>query len=198
MKNQMVGVVALIGVLALGGWNYFHRPAKIGYVETSVVLEQFTEAINARNQFEKAQKDWDKNLKTLNDSLMAGMNQMKVDFNKASKEGKQAISASFEKKQADYQRYTEVVKKMSQEKEQELMLPVIKKVNSFLDIWGKQHGYDLVLGTTTAGNILQANPNLNLTARILKDLNEQYKNLPGVESLNNPEMPNDTSKSGAK
>jgi outer membrane protein len=70
------------------------------------------------------------------------------------------------------------VKQQAAAKDGELMDPVVKKVNSFLDLWGKQHGYDLIFGTMSGGNVLQANPAFNVTAAVLKDLNAQYKSVP--------------------
>lgn len=178
MRNNILAGIAL--VLALGAllWHKMERPPKIAYVETSVVMTQFSEAITARHEFENSQKEWDGNLKRLNDSLVSAMGRMKGNYDKAPESEKKKMRDELDKRNDDYQRYIAAVKKMSQDKEQELMEPVIKKINGYLDIWGKQHGYDLIFGTMTGGNILQANTAFNVTSRVLKDMNDQYKDLP--------------------
>ena len=188
VRMKQIGLVLVAIVLALGsiGLQFWKKPPKIGYAETSVLLSEFSEAIQARKEFEAAQKEWDKNLKILNDSLMAGMETMKRDFDKASQAQKEAMKTTFQKRNDDLQRYTNAIKKKSMEKEKELMEPVIKKVNSYLDLWGKQHHYDLILGTMSGGNILQANANMNVTSEVLKDLNQMYHDLPEISTKTEP------------
>jgi len=179
-KRNVIGILALIvAITAVAGLIHSRtQEKKIGYAETSVVLSEFTEAIKARKQFEESQKEWERNLKTLNDSMGAAMDRMKKGYDAAGKEERQRMQATLQQRNEDLQRYSNAVKKMSNDREKELMDPVIKKVNGFLELWGRQHGYDLIFGTMTGGNILQADPKLNLTVSILKDLNEQYKDLP--------------------
>gem|GEM_PF-2884558 len=182
MKNNVFGILALLVACATAVIGIWTRPAKVGYAETSVLLTSFNEAVAARKEFEKSQKEWDKNLKTLNDSLLASMETMKKSYETAGKAGRDSMRSALKEKNDDLQRYTNAVKKLSTDREKELMEPVIKKMNSFLAVWGKAHGYDLILGTLTGGNILQANENINLTSRILADLNEEYRDSsPAVE-----------------
>lgn len=182
MKQWMIGITALaVSVLALSV-SWMSRGPKIGYAETSVLISEFSASAKARAEFEAAQKEWDKNLNLLNDSLMAAMENMKANYDKAPAAERQRLRGHLEKRNDDLQRYTNAVKRMSEEKERELMEPVIRKVNAFLDLWGRKNGYDMVLGTLTGGNILQADPDLNVTARVLKDLNAHYRDLPAAGS----------------
>jgi outer membrane protein len=182
MKSHIFSVLALATAIGALIWHKMDRPPKIAYVETAVIMSQFSEAIKAKHQFEESQKEWDANLKRLNDSLMATMSRMKTEYDKAPVPDKKKMRDELDKRNDDYQRYTGAVKKMSQDKEQELMEPVIKKINGFLDIWGSQHGYDLIFGTMSGGNILQAKAAFNATSKVLYDMNEQYKDLP-VEKM---------------
>jgi outer membrane protein len=183
MKNAIVGWVGLGVALVSLGWNFVFKAPKIGYAETSVIMSDFSEAVKAKAHFQEQQKEWDKNLKTLNDSMLAAMNRMKVQYDGANKPAKDSMRKDFETRNDDYQRYVEAVRKMSQDKERELMDPVIKKINSFLEIWGREKGYSLILGTMQGGNILQADPRYNLTSRILKDLNSQYRDVAAADPV---------------
>jgi outer membrane protein len=178
MKNGIVAWLALVIGLCALIWHFVARPLKIGYAETGILMSEFSEAVKAKAQFQEQQKEWDKNLKILNDSLLASMNRMKIQYDGASKAGKDSIRKNFETRNDDYQKYVEAVRKMSQDKERELMDPVIKKINSFLELWGREKGYSLILGTMQGGNILQGDPRYNLTMDILKDLNAHYRDLP--------------------
>lgn len=178
MKHLIMSSLGFAAGAAALAWNFTHRAPKVAYAETSVLMAEFSEAILARKQYEEAQKEWDRNLKALNDSLMAGMQRMKSEYDRASKQGKDSLRAVLETRNDDIQRYTQAVKQKAQEKEKELMDPVLRKLNSFLEQWGKQNGYDLIFGTMSGGNILQANSGFNVTTAVLKEINQQYRQLP--------------------
>lgn len=178
MLNRILSIFAIAISLGALAWNFFKSSPRVAYAENAVLMTEFSEAVSARKSFEGSQKEWDKNLKALNDSLTAHMEVMKRDYDGASKAAKDSLRFRLQKRNDDLQRYTEAVKQMAVEKEKELMDPVIRKLNAYLDQWGREHRYDLVLGTMTGGNILQANPRLNVTAQVLKDLNDHYRALP--------------------
>ncbi len=182
MKQSIFSFVALAIAIASLVFSFMHKAPKIGYAETSVLLSEFSEAIKARKQFEVAQKEWDKNLKLINDSMMVAMNHIKSDFDKASPKEKEALDQNLKKWNANLNRYSQAVKKQSEEKEAELMTPVISNMNTYLKVWGEQHGYDMIFGTLSGGNILQANLAFNVTSKFLQDLNEHYKDLPVSEA----------------
>jgi len=185
VKQWISTCLAITISLSMAAFCWIHRGPKMGYVETSVILSEFNGAIQAKKQYEQAQKEWDSNLKRLNDSLNAEMDRMKLAYDKAPESQKKKMREDLRQRNEDLQRYTNAVRSMAEDKEKELMTPVISKVNSFLDQWGKEHSYDIILGTMTGGNILQASPEMNITSRVLKDLNEQYRDLP-TDTLSKP------------
>jgi outer membrane protein len=170
-----------LGACALG-LHLAHRPPKIAYAETATLMTEFSEAIKARKQFGEKSKEWDGNIKALNDSLNTAMEKLKTEYEKASPARKEELRTILQKRNEDLQRYTNAVKKMSDEKEKELMGPVIQEMNAFMKTWGNQHGYSLILGTTNGGNILQADAGLDVTAGLLRDMNDHFKDLPLAES----------------
>ena len=186
MVNQKIALGLGILSLALGttavGLHFLDRPPKIAYAETSALMSQFNVAIKARKQFEELSRDWDKNIQALNDSLNSAMERLKQEYEKASAGKKDELRAMLQKRNDDLQKYTNAVKKMSEAKEKELMGPVLSQMNGFMKTWGRQHGYAFIFGTTGGGNILQADADLDVTAELLKDMNEYYRDLPATDT----------------
>lgn len=178
MKQNLISILALAVAVGTAGLGIFMRPAKIGYAETSVLLSEFSEAVKARQEFERAQEEWDKNIKNINDSLLAAMERLKTSYEKAKPREKEALSRDLNRWNADLNRYTQATRKMAEEKERALMAPVLDKMNRYMKSWGEKRGYDLIFGTTSGGNILQADAAYNVTSLLLKDLNVHYSNLP--------------------
>lgn len=70
--------------------------------------------------------------------------------------------------------YASVVEKESKEKETEMINGVLNQINTFVAQYAKEKGYDLVVGTTDAGNVLYGNPSMDITDDLLKALNANY------------------------
>lgn len=175
MKQHFLGLLAVVVAMGAVGLHFWERPVKIAYAETSVLMSQFTESIKAQKEFEESKKEWDKNKKTISDSLNTAMDRLKLGYEKASKLQKELMRQDLDKWNTDLNRYNQAVVKMSEEKQKQLLEPVVDKMNSYLKQWGHEHGYDFIFGTLSGGNILHANISFNITSDFLKDLNEHYK-----------------------
>lgn len=178
-----LGIMGLVVGATAVGLHLLDRPPKIAYAETSALMSQFNVAIKARKQFEDLSRDWDKNIQILNDSLNSAMERLKQEYEKATPGKKDELRAMLQKRNDDLQKYSNAVKKMSEAKEKELMGPVISQMNGFMKTWGRQHGYAFIFGTTSGGNILQADADLDVTAQLLKDMNEYYRDLPVTDTV---------------
>ncbi len=74
----------------------------------------------------------------------------------------------------DLIRYEEYVQEHTGEREREMMTGVLNQINSFITEYGKQKGYDYILGTTSGGSILYGKPSNDITDDVLKELNQKY------------------------
>jgi outer membrane protein len=183
MKQMIMAALSL--VLAVGALilTSLKKEVRIGYAETSVLITNFNQAILARNKYEESQKEWDRNLKMINDSLMAAMENLKQNYEASSKPRQEEIRRNLDKWNSDRSRYAAAVKEMSKEREKALMDPVLSNLNTYLKQWGEEQGYDMILGTMTGGNILQAKSIHNVTSKFLAALNDHYKDLPAATAL---------------
>ena len=49
------------------------------------------------------------------------------------------------------------------------------QIDAFIKIYAKENGFDLIVGTTSSGNVLYGADGIDVTEELLKALNEQYK-----------------------
>lgn len=161
-------------VVGIMGCSMSRPGPKIGYVDTTKLVTGFIETQRAQKAFAMFQKEWEENLKRLTDSATVAKMRMKLTYDTASIARKNALQDTAFERNQELQNYFNDVKKISTDKEKELMDPVVAKIDSFTEVWGKQHGYTLILGTTPQGNILQADSSLNVTNRLLLDLNAHF------------------------
>lgn len=177
-KNQWIGMLGVALASTALSVNLLRPAPKIGYVDTAGMMVQFSEAIKAQKELEKSKEEWQKNIKLIQDSLQAAVTAVKTEYESAPAARKQALRAGMERWNQDLNRYSRTVQEMSEKKDQELMTPVIQKFNAFVQQWGKENGYSMIFGTTSNGNLLQAESACDLTSTMLSALNERYREIP--------------------
>jgi outer membrane protein len=183
MQDKLTRLMSLgaliVSVVALGfgifAFTKGVKVPKIGIVDNALIMSQFSEAIDARQKFEKEKSVWENNTKVLEDSLRSNAQFLSQNYAKASKEKKIELEKKMERLNNEYNRYGNAVKQMKSQKEIELLKPVVEKANSFLATWAKQKGYDIILGTGNGGVILSADQKWNITPVAIAEMNHLYE-----------------------
>ncbi len=166
----VVFVLALYAVI-MTTINFLTTP-KVGYIDSSVLMQKYTGAIEAREEFDKETKEWEGNIKTLETELT----QLNQEFmNEGSKWSKRKVAEKkkeLEKKQGDYARYARAIQEKAAKREQELIKPIFDELNVYISDFGKEYNYDIIWGTVTGGNILYGKEGRNLTDEFLEYVKE--------------------------
>lgn len=146
--------------------NFLNTP-RIGYVNSSVVMEQYPAAVAARNSLNAQLTSWGKNLKTLEGELKAlnqGILAQEPTMDSRVLGEKQE---EMKRKQQDYARYNRAVQEKAVQLEQSLMQPVYEEINAGMKSFGEKEGYAIIFGTVAGGNILFAQDAVDLTDEFL-------------------------------
>ncbi len=176
MKNNhiIVIVISVIAILLSGYSLYLNLTAKrFGYVDTAVLMQEFSGAIDARKKLESETKEWDENIKTLETEL-GELNQKLIEESpKTSKTKIATMQEDIKKKQYELYKYRNAVEEKASMKEQELFAPVYDNLNALIKEFGEEHGYYLIFGTIAGGNILHASPESDLTQDLLEFIKQK-------------------------
>ena len=164
---------ASIGLAAVA-WKQ-HRVPRIGIVDNGLLMGQFTESVQARAQLDSLRAEQDANTRQLSDSLDKALELLKRDYEYAPSSRKTILRAAV----ADWNQKLNGYRKTSQTiylgKEQELIFPVIRKMNAYIGLWGREHGFDALLGSGNQGGVvLMAQGGIDVTAEVLTGLNAMY------------------------
>lgn len=150
------------------------KETKTAYVDTSKLLEEYTQAKDIETKY-KAKSD------VMGKELEAEVAKFKAE------------AAGFQKNaQANGQAWAQANGERLQKKEQELryaqdsmvqqlqhesgaeMDSLVKNVKKFIKDYGKEKGYDYIYGTGEAVSILYAKEQYDITKQITKLLNDKY------------------------
>jgi outer membrane protein len=150
--------------------------AKIGYVDSKVILEKMQDASDAQKNLDNFVTLWKAEVQHMNDSLAS----IKDDYDKkkliltdnAKKQREDGI-ANLEKKISDYK-----LSKFGEngeyfQKQNELMKPVQDKIFKAIQDVAKEGSYDFVFDRSSEIILLYMNEKYDLTSKVIKKLEVQ-------------------------
>lgn len=148
---------------------------KTAYVDTSKLLEEYTEAKDIEAKY-KAKSD------EMGRELEAEVNKFKSEAAAFQKNAQANGQQWAQQKGAELQRREQqlnyaqqaMIQQLQQESGAE-MDTMVKSVKKFIKDYGKEKGYDYLYGTGEAVSILYAKDQYDITKEIIKLLDEKYK-----------------------
>lgn len=150
---------------------------KIAYVEIDSLLTKYRfwndlnemmikKEENIRTTLNEKAKDLDSEMREF---------QRKLENNGfASRERAEQENLRISQKQRDLQQLQEKLSNELQSENQKNSLQLRDSINSFLKIYNKDKGYNLIISNTGFDNLLYADPAFNITNEIVEGLNARY------------------------
>lgn len=148
---------------------------KTAYVDTSKLLEEYTEAKDIEAKY-KSKSD------VMGKELEAEVARFKVEASNFQKNAQakgqawaQENGARLQKKEQELRYAQDSMLQQLQHESGAEMDSLVKSVKKFIKDYGKEKGYDYIYGTGEAVSILYAKEQYDITSEIVKKLNEKYK-----------------------
>lgn len=171
-------LITITGAVALLYYFHFSTRQKIAFVRSNELVYGYTGMNEAHDlQISKA-KEYQSNIDTLQMDLQKAMNQYNLEYAKLDKAERAEKEKLLVIQQENFKQYSQNAQKAVEKSNTDLTQGVLNQVNAFVETYAKEHGYTLILGTTTSGNILYGQESMDITEDVLKALNAQYKSLP--------------------
>ncbi len=178
MKNQKylwIGIIAILLLQAVNfGYNYFDTKDEIVYIDNARLLNDYQGMVAARKSFETKAMSWKSNIDTLTNEVTKSIKQYEKDLARLSKKEKQRSQELIRNKQKQLQNYQQAIQQQSAQEDAKMTEEVLTKVNTFLADYGKSHHYKIIMGANTSGNIIYAEDALDITDKVLAELNNNY------------------------
>ncbi|MDH7446327.1 OmpH family outer membrane protein [Aquimarina sp. 2201CG14-23] len=144
---------------------------KTGFVNNTKVVSDF-------NEMKTAQEKWTKKNNEVRAELEEKAKQFQIEV-----QGYQTIMKSMTKANREKKEQELLVKQQGLQREQQTRMQeiqkgsqteidsIISKVKDFIKEYGKKNGYTYIYGETEVGNIFYAKEELDLTDKIIEELN---------------------------
>lgn len=165
-------------IVIIGGLAYIiikiNNQPKIAYVKSNELVYGYIGMKEAQTR----QTAFEAHLKSQVDSVrMSLQNEIKTfntSFTSLSKEEQIKQKERLMQFENSFRNFAEAAEKQLKESDDKLTSGVLNQINAYIEEYGNKNGYDIVLGTTTAGNILFAKNYLDITDEVLENINKTY------------------------
>lgn len=168
--------VIIVFLFAMFVYIYKTRP-KLAYVRSLELVYQYNGMKEAHESFMMKTKLWQMNI----DTLQRRYENQQVKLKKIKKTGNAKLIQEMEllvtRMEHDLKKYTLAIQDQIKDEEQQLTQAVLNQVNSSIEQYGKEHGYDMILGSEGTGTILYGSHAYDITEDILAILNKAYPKL---------------------
>ena len=170
--------VLIIGFTAANiAWFWYNttRAARIAYVRSPDVIEQYYGMKEIKDIYGKKLMFWQTEL----DSLAKKYEENKFLIEKKiastnSSKIRDSLNSTLQLNLQKVLEYKQNLDAKAKNEEDKLTQGALNQINSFVKEYSEEHGFSIVLGTTLSGNILYAKDTYDITDDLIKELNKNY------------------------
>ncbi|MEP6929865.1 MAG: OmpH family outer membrane protein [Flavobacterium sp.] len=180
MKKALVIIAVSIFVVSCGKTAEV-KEVKTAYVDTSVLMKEYTEAKDLEAKYKSQAEEKGR-------QLQAEITRFKQDAASFQNQAQANGQAWAQQRGAELQKREQQLgyaqQQLSQQLQQESgveMDSLVSGVKKFIKEYGKKNGYSYIYGTGDAATVLYAEEKYDITKDIIKALNDKYKAAPKTE-----------------
>ena len=167
MKQFKTLLIAV--ALILGATSFTNAQTKVAHIATQELIEQMPSYKAAMNQLEKLQKTYDTQIKEMVTEAQTTMKRYESEATTKTDEENQRRANELQQTQRSIGEYRQTAMQDLQQKEVELLKPVLEKARTTIQKVARAKGYDYVLDSTTGTGVIMAD-GYDLMPDVKKDL----------------------------
>lgn len=180
MKKALV-IIALSILVVSCGKTAEVKEVKTAYVDTSVLMKEYTEAKDLEAKYKGQAEEKGRQLQ----AEIARFKQDAASFQSQAQANGQAWAqqrgAELQKREQQLGYAQQALSQQLQQESGVEMDSLVSGVKKFIKDYGKKNGYSYIYGTGDAASILYAEEKYDITKDIVKALNDKYKASPKSE-----------------
>lgn len=149
---------------------------KLAFLNSDRVLQEYKEYQEAYKEYEKMMADWRSEAQDREREILDMRDQIEKQSMLWTEERKAEMQRKVTQREEDYKRFVEDIfsdKGKGVQKQLELAQPIFDKINALLNEISVKEGYTMIFDTVS-GNVLYADPELDLTNMLIEKLNKIY------------------------
>ena len=174
MKKSIL-VFGLILALASCEKAAEQKDFKTAYVDTSNLLEEYTEAKDIEAKYKSKGEEMGKQLEAEVARFRSEASSFQKNAQTYGPQWAQQKGAELQKKEQELSYAQQAILRQLQEESGKEMDSLVKDVKKFIKDYGKEKGYNYIYGTGDAASVLYAKEEYDITKEIIELINKKYK-----------------------
>ena len=163
---KQIKTLLIAAILILGASNTMNAQAKVAHVDVSEIMSKMPAMLDAQNQLQKLSATYDAEYKKMIDEYQTKIKKYEAEAAKVTEAVNGERSKEVQDMQGRITAYRDNAQKELQQKDSDIVKPIMEKVKASIQKVGKAKGFQYVLDGSTL--LLSDGP--NLTADVKKDL----------------------------
>lgn len=175
MKKLLLLSLLCFAVISCNKSTTPTKEMKTAYVDTSKLLEEYNEAKDIEAKYKAKGDEMGKELEAEVARFKAEATSFQKNAQAKGQAWAQENGARLQKQEQELSYAQQALVEQLREESGVEMDSLVKNVKKFIKDYGKEKGYTYIYGTGEAATILYAEDKLDITAEIVKLLNDKYK-----------------------
>lgn len=175
MNRIIFTLLVIIGTLSGFALYKSMNVPRIAYVRSGDLVYGYEGMKEARTAYELKTTQWQANIDTLQSDFQRAVNAYNLEYSKLSTKERSERETLLRQQEDNLSLYSKNIQEQAHKDDTKMTEGVLNQVNSFVEEYAKERGYDIVIGTTQSGNLLYGTNYMDITDELLKALNENYK-----------------------
>lgn len=147
---------------------------KTAYIDTEKLMKEYKESVDFEAKYKSMSERMSNELENDMKTFQNEVRDLQQSAQSKGMEWAQKREAELTKKQQTLTQKEQNYMKKFQEESAVERDSLVSKMKSFIKVYGKEKGYDYVLGTGDASTVLYAKDGYEITEEVLKLMNEDY------------------------
>lgn len=180
MNSRKINITLALVILTLGLtvfllFDKYTGEKKIAYVRSTELVYGYLGMKEAGSKFQEKTQMWQANVDTLQRDYQSTLSAFTSEAARLSEKERMEREQYLAQQQQSLMQYTQAINSKMQEEDKKMTEGVLNQVNSFVEQYGKDHGYEIILGTTLSGSLLYGDNAIDITDEVLAALNKTYQ-----------------------
>lgn len=152
------------------------QEVKIGYIDSGRILQEYKGIAELQSQYEKEVREWQRKAEEMRREIEQMQRELEAQSIMLSEEARLRRIKEIEEKQREYEQFLQEIwgpEGLAKKRNEEIMRPLIEKIQNILQTIGENEGFTVILDIAS-GAVVYAKEGLDLTDRVLEELNREY------------------------
>jgi outer membrane protein len=173
-RKVMLGtvVIGLLAVLLVSGAQA--QEMRIAFINSEEVLQKYSGMQEAEKLFRQDVEEWNQEAEARKREIEALAKELEAQSLMLSEERRREKERDYQRKLQEYEQFVQSIwgpNGLVAQRNEELLRPIIAKIQAVLEQIAAEQGYDLILDAAD-NNVLYANPDYDLTEEVVRRLQE--------------------------